>query len=515
MEELKERYGYKIKSSADIAEIVGSRPRKKTVIMCHGVFDIVHPGHLRHMIYAKTKADTLIVSITRDTHIDKGQLRPHVPEELRALNIAAFEVVDFVIIDKNSTPLENIELIKPDYFAKGYEYIQDGAPPKTHLEKSIVESYGGQMIFTPGDLVYSSSNLINLSPPKLKYDKLAVLLSAEKLSLEDLRITLSTINKKTVHVVGDTIVDGITRTSVIGGQTKTPTISVRYEEQKDYVGGAAIVAKHLRSAGAEVIFSTILGDDEKKRFVVDDLNNMGIKVNHHSDFQRPTTYKNAIVADGYRLLKIDTVDNRQISDQILKKLTVAISEGKTDAIVFSDFRHGIFNRQTIPELTKAIPNGVFRVADSQVASRWGNITEFQNFDLITPNEREARFSLSDQDSNLRALASNLYNETNCKTLMLTLGERGVLTCCNPDYLGLGAPLFIDSFSDTVLDSVGAGDAFLAYATLSMLTQNNPAIAMILGSFAAAVECEKDGNIPVKPGDVLEKINLAERNLRFD
>ena len=101
--------------------------------------------------------------------------------------------------------------------------------------------------------------------------------------------------------------DGITRTSVIGGQTKTPTISVRYEEQKDYVGGAAIVAKHLRSAGAEVIFSTILGDDEKQRFVVDDLNNMGIKVNYHSDFQRPTTYKNAIVADGYRLLKLSLI----------------------------------------------------------------------------------------------------------------------------------------------------------------------------------------------------------------
>ena len=106
MEELKERYGEKVKSSAEIADIVGSLPRKKTVIMCHGVFDIVHPGHLRHMIYAKTKADILVVSITRDAHIDKGKFRPHVPEELRALNIAAFEVVDFVIIDENSTPLE-------------------------------------------------------------------------------------------------------------------------------------------------------------------------------------------------------------------------------------------------------------------------------------------------------------------------------------------------------------------------------------------------------------------------
>ena len=100
-------------------------------------------------------------------------------------------------------------------------------------------------------------------------------------------------------------------------------------------------------------------------------------------------------------------------------------------------------------------------------------------------------------------------------MLLTLGERGVLACRDSDYLGLGAPLFIDSFADTVLDPVGAGDAFLAYATLSMLTKNNPAIAMILGSFAAAVECEKEGNIPVKPEDVLEKIDLAERYLRFD
>jgi cytidyltransferase-like protein len=133
MEELKERYGAKIKTPKEIRKIIGRHPRKKTAIMCHGVFDIVHPGHLRHLIYAKKKADVLIVSITRDAHIDKGEFRPHVPEGLRALNLAAFEVVDFVIIDKDSTPLDNIEFIKPDYFAKGYEYIQKGSPGKTHI----------------------------------------------------------------------------------------------------------------------------------------------------------------------------------------------------------------------------------------------------------------------------------------------------------------------------------------------------------------------------------------------
>ena len=120
---------------------------------------------------------------------------------------------------------------------------------------------------------------------------------------------------------------------------------------------------------------------------------------------RPTVNKNAIVVGGYRLLKVDTLDNRSISDQHPRRDHRRGGKVPTDAVVFSDFRHGIFNRRTIPELMRALPEGCFRVADSQVASRWGNITEFQGFDLITPNEREARFALGDQDSGVRPLAS--------------------------------------------------------------------------------------------------------------
>ena len=72
--------------------------------------------------------------------------------------------------------------------------------------------------------------------------------------------------------------------------------------------------------------------------------------------------------------------------------------------------------------------GVFRVADSQVASRWGNILEFKGFDLITPNEREARFALADQDTGVRPLAAKLHEDAECKTVILKLGDRGVLTC---------------------------------------------------------------------------------------
>lgn len=514
MIDLRELYGHKIMTPEQVRDAIGPRPRAKAAIMCHGVFDVVHPGHLRHMLYAKSKAEILIVSLTRDAHIEKGRFRPHVPQELRALNLAAFEMVDHVIIDENRTPLANIEVIKPDFFAKGYEYVADGLPPKTHEEMSLVQSYGGEMIFTPGDLVYSSSNLIDLAPPRIKYDKLATLLTSEGIGFNDVRETLAKLAGKRVHVVGDTIVDSFTETTVIGGQTKTPTISVRYDRRRDYVGGAAIVAKHLRAAGAEVTFSTVLGNDDFKDFVLADLEKAGVVTKAHIDATRPTTNKNAIVADGYRLLKVDTLDNRPISGEVLAKVTKAVGDTPADAVVFSDFRHGIFSRATIPTLIAAIPDGVYRVADSQVASRWGNITEFHGFDLITPNEREARFSTGDQDSHIRPLASHLYDVAGCKTLMLKLGDRGVLTCRDANHQAVDDAVIIDSFADHVRDPVGAGDALLAYATLSMLVRDDAVTATILGSLAAAVECEQDGNVPVTPEDVLAKIDKVEQQATF-
>ena len=214
-------------------------------------------------------------------------------------------------------------------------------------------------------------------------------------------------------------------------------------------------------------------------------------------------------------MKIDTLDNRSISDEIVEKLTATIREVSCDAVVFSDFRHGIFNRRTIPRLISAIAAGLFKVADSQVASRWGNITEFMDFDLITPNEREARFALGDQDSGIRPLASALYDAARCKTLMLKLGERGVLTCRSADHESLDSFVVVDSFADRVVDAVGAGDALLAYATLSKLATGSDAVATILGSMAAACECEVDGNIPVTPVDVGRKIDTVERDANYN
>ena len=508
-------YRRKVKTVDELCAALGPRPREKTVIMCHGVFDLVHPGHIRHLVYAKEKADILVASLTADAHITKAQHRPFVPQDLRALNLAALEMVDYVVIDPNPTPLVNIGRLQPDYFAKGYEYVDGGVHPNTQKEIEVLKSYGGEILFTPGDIVYSSSHLIEAGPPDIAVEKLLMLLEAEGLDFNRLREILERFEGKEVHVVGDTIVDSLTYTTMIGGMTKTPTPSVRFDNRVDFIGGAAIVAKHLRAAGAKVTFSTVLGDDPLKDFVLEGLASAGVEVLPIIDQARPTTHKNAFVCGDYRLLKVDTLDNRSITDAQADQISDHLRQMPVEAVVFSDFRHGIFNRRTIPGLTNAIPRGTFRVADSQVASRWGNILEFKGFDLLTPNEREARFSLADQDTGVRPLAAKLHEEAECKTVILKLGDRGVLTCRAGKENDPRTFFVVDSFVERVVDAVGAGDALLAYATLSMLVDRSEVAASVLGSMSAALECEADGNLPIGPAEVLRRIDSVEKRARYE
>ena len=136
--------------------------------MCHGTFDIVHPGHIRHLLYAKSKGDILVASLTADAHIMKANFRPFVPQDLRALNLAALEMVDYVVIDQTPRPSRTWRIIAARLFRQRLRIHSNGLPREDREEMEVLEGYGGEIIFTPGDIVYSSSNLIETEPPKLR-----------------------------------------------------------------------------------------------------------------------------------------------------------------------------------------------------------------------------------------------------------------------------------------------------------------------------------------------------------
>lgn len=505
----------KIVTRSELIKKIGKFPRQKKLLMCHGVFDLVHPGHIRHLNYCKQRCDYLIVSITTDKHVLKADHRPYVPEKLRALNLAAIELIDFVLIDYNSKPLNNMKFIKPDIYAKGYEYIDGKINPKTQEEIEVIKSYGGEFIYTPGDYIQSSSKIIQNNKPDLKLVKLKTLMENERVFFKDIYSCLKKFKGQRVFVLGDTIVDSYIQTEFIGSNAKTPTHSVRYIDTKNYVGGAGIVAKHLKSAGADVTFCSLIGNDKLSKFVKNDLKKSGIKTIFFNETNRPTTNKKVFIAKDYRLLKVDTLDNTPINEDLIIKISNQIKKIKNGTIVFSDFRHGIFNSNSVNRFIKSINKNIFKVGDSQIASRWGNILEFKNFDLITPNEKEARFALGDQDSAIRPLGTKLLEQSGSKSLILTLGERGTLTIRKARSKKDTRAFFsIDSFATNTKDPVGCGDSLLSYSALSFKITNNDLIASIIGSIAASLEAEIDGNLPIHFDSVIKKIKDIEEKFKF-
>lgn len=501
------KYLKKIVSVNDLLKKISNK-KKRNICMCHGVFDLVHPGHIRHLTFAKSKCDILIVSITADSHVKKADLRPYVPEKLRAENLAALEFVDYVIIDKNETPINNLKKIKPNFFAKGYEYDSKlKNNPKTLEEKNVLKKYGGKFIFTPGDFVLSSSNILTTQRPDLTYIKLKSLMEAENLKISDLDKTISNFKNCNVLVIGDTIIDNYVETSLIGSNAKTPTFSTKFISEKKYIGGAAIVALHMKEAGANVKFLSVIGNDTNGKYVKNQLKEKNLKNELILDDERPTTEKKYFIANNYRLLKVDNLENFPINKKITEKITNQISKFKEGIILFSDFRHGIFSKETIDIFIKSIQKKVFKVADSQVASRWGNICDFQNFDLITPNEKEARFSMSDQDTAVRPLAASLYKRAKCKNLILKMGPRGLISIRRNDKSKKDLRTFfvIDALEKNAVDPVGCGDALIAYASLGIYVSKNNLTGSILGSISASIASTINGNLPISQSQVKKKL----------
>jgi len=338
-------------------------------------------------------------------------------------------------------------------------------------------------------------------------------MDSEGIGFDGLREALHSLVGLKVHVVGDTIVDTYSYCSLLGATAKSPTFSVKHDFSERYAGGAAVVARHMKTAGADVTFTTVLGTDDLHQFVIDDLQKAGVVVNAYSDSTRPTTHKERFITDGYKMLQVDRVDNRSIGDRAVAALTRSLKQTPSDLVIFSDFRHGIFNRQTIGTLKDSIPAGAITAADSQVSNRWGNILDFTGFDLITPNEREARFALGDQDSVVRPLALDLFRRAHCRYLILKLGERGLISYRSP---GPEPREFftVDPFAEHLTDPIGAGDALLSYASMAVARTNNIVLASILGAIGAAVVCERQGNTPVSPDEVGEKIDALERRASY-
>ena len=128
------------------------------IVLCHGVFDIVHPGHLEHFRQARQHGDRLYVAIVADDYVRKGVGRPIFNQHRRADFLRALRMVDEVYVVASSLALPILWQLEPDIYCKGLDYADPNHPFAAGFreEKAFVESYGGKVVLTTGYTASSS-----------------------------------------------------------------------------------------------------------------------------------------------------------------------------------------------------------------------------------------------------------------------------------------------------------------------------------------------------------------------
>lgn len=474
---------------------------KSIKVLVYGNFNVLHPGHLRLLRFAKEQGEILIVGVQSDRLAGASA---YLPERLRLEGVLSNNLVtDAFIFDE---PVENlVKKYRPDIVVKGKEHENLENP-----EIKVLQKYGGKLVFSSGENFFSSLDLINKEIQGInKSGKFSSpdYISRHQIKLSRLVKTVDNFRKLKVCVIGDLILDEYVTCESLGMSQEDPTIVVTPIDTHRFIGGAGIVAAHAASLGAETSLLSIVGDDDDGKYSHNELKKYKVKPKLFIDNTRPTTLKRRYRSKGKSLLKVSKLHQGFISNLLQEKIFNYFLEiiNDIDVLVFSDFNYGSLPQPLVEKIICAAnENKLLITADSQSSSQIGDICRYKNVNLITPTEREARISLKNNDDGLIVLAEELIRKTYAKNVFLKLGEEGFVIH-SPGKKKEWLSDKIDALNNYPKDVAGAGDSLLIVASMSLASNATIWEAAYLGAIAAGIQVSRVGNKPITSEELLREV----------
>lgn len=490
-------------STAAIMTIRERVPKDKHIVFVSGNFNILHPGHLRLLRFASECGDFLVVGVC-----DSGSTGAMLPEESRYESVKAVNWVDYAFVLHDS-PEKFISILKPSIVVKGKEHED-----KINPEQAIVDQYGGKLLFSSGDIRFSSLDLLqkefmqlNVSTIKKPED----FPKRHNFSIETLIELLEKIKGLNVCVIGDLIIDEYITCEALGMSQEDPTIVVSPISNETFLGGAGIVASHARGLGANVNFFSICGKDQMAEFSKNHLDKYNVNSHLYEDVSRPTTLKQRFRAGGKTLLRVSHLRQHDISQEIYQKILndFTLQIDKTNLVIFSDFNYGCLCQPLVDDIVSICKSkNIKMVADSQSSSQTGDVSRFPEMELLTPTEREARLAARDFHSGLVILAEKLRKKADAKNVLITLGTEGLLIHSSNKKDGTWYTDRLPAFNSAPKDPSGAGDSLLTGASLALAAGYDIWASSYFGSLIAACQVGRIGNIPLTHEEILTEITNA-------
>ena len=478
----------------ELREVVAAaRAEGKLIVHAHGVFDLLHPGHIRHLAEAKTFGDVLVVTLTEDRYVNKGPHRPAFAEGLRAEAMAALGVVDYVAINRNPTAVEAIDAIRPDVYVKGPDYRSsaDDVSGGIVAEEAAVRAHAGVLRITE-DITFSSSALINEYLPPHPPDAQAYLRDFRtRHSARDVIEHLERLAGMDVLVVGETIVDEYVYCDQMGKSAKDPVLAMRYSSTETFAGGILAVANHLAAFCKSVEVVTYLGArDAREAFV-----RAGLKPNVtlHAIVKAdaPTIVKRRYVEATLltKLFEVYVINDEDLEDEEEAALCSLLAErvGKADAVVVADFGHGLL---TPPAKAVLAERARFLAVNTQINAaniRFHAISSYPRADFVCINEGELRLDARRRDGTVADLVHNLASKLDCTRFLVTRGRSGV------EYFDGEAAFASPALATNVVDRIGSGDAVLAVTSACLAAGMPPEMVAFVANVIGAQMVQVMGN----------------------
>ncbi|KZZ35262.1 MULTISPECIES: PfkB family carbohydrate kinase [unclassified Oleiphilus] len=478
---------------------------KSQTVFVSGNFNILHPGHLRLLRFAREMGDRLIVGVNSDKI---GGDHVHVGEQLRLDGIKSNNwVTEAFLMDEPVTDV--LARLKPDIVVKGKEFEN-----VHNVEKRSLKEYGGKLVFSSGEAAFSSLDLIRKNFSGMdRIDLLSVqkFASRHDFSFDSLIDIIGRLSDVNVCVVGDLIVDEYITCDPLGMSQEDPTIVVTPIDTQRFIGGAGIVAAHAAGLGANSSFISVAGNDPIREYAETALSEYDVQSRLLVDENRPTTLKQRFRAQNKTLLRVSHLHQGSIGKKLQNKIEQHILDllPGLDLLVFSDFNYGCLPQPLIEKIVDHC-NGhnVTIIADSQCSSQVGDVSRFKGMNLLTPTEREVRVSLRNQEDGLVVIAERLRQKAMAQNIILTLGAEGVLLHIEDEEESVLTDR-LPALNYAPIDVAGAGDSMLITSGLTLAAGGSAWQAAALGSVAAGIQVSRMGNKPLSKQEFMNtfgKIN---------
>jgi rfaE bifunctional protein kinase chain/domain/rfaE bifunctional protein nucleotidyltransferase chain/domain len=482
----------KIKKIEKLNEILDNhRANGQKIVHCHGIFDILHIGHIRYLEQAKRLGDVLVVTVTPDRYVDRGPGRPVFNETLRAESIASLHFVDYVAVNQWPTAVEAIRLIKPDFYVRGADFRN--RPPDTSginaIEEDVVKEVGAALAHTD-DIHFSSSGLINRYLSGFSdevQDYLSVF--SQRYKRDQIFQTIDNMAKLNVLVIGDTILDEYQYCEAIGKSSKDPVLALKYQSHDLFAGGVLAVANHVANFANSVKLVTVLGErDSHEDFIRSQLKS-NIDPLFIVQDNAPTLIKRRFI-EGYslnKLFEVYVMDSSGLSVQKNNQLCKWVQghAANYDLVIAADFGHGAIGEELVGTLINHSPFLAVNTQANAGNRGFHTISRYPRADYVCIAEHEMRLETRTLNGDIKPMIETIAQNLKCKHLVVTRGRSGALVR-NPT----GDFIEVPSFAQNIVDRVGAGDAFFAVTSLAA-AQSVPAeligfIGNVVGSLAVEI-----------------------------